>query len=145
MEIETTPSGNAYGQGYRLVYKRDDNSRASLMGQVNTAQKFIRCKLPEVQVNAYLQVGINLDILVAKWPTLVPVWDYTPNNEEDCRRVCAKSDGGILMSSDGMSLLSSGCWGFIYNVDTIGGTTVRRCTYLGGKDAANLDFQTYIM
>lgn len=144
MEIETSPSGNAYGQGYRLTYKKD-TSRASLMGQVNSAQQFIRCKLPEFQVNAYLQVGINLDPELAKWPTLVPIWDDTPNNENNCRQKCAKSQTSGVVSEGDASTFSSGCWGFIYHVDTVGGVNIRRCAYLGGKDAATLDFLTYVM
>ena len=126
MEVETDQSGNGYGFGYRLVYKKANNERASLIGQANSAQQVIRCKLKtDAQVAAYTQLGLNLDASRAKNVVSTLQWDTSPNNEENCRVVCSKSDA---------------CWGFIFDAN------VSRCTYRGGTDASfSGDFSTYVM
>jgi len=117
--------GNAYGQGYRITYKRDFNDRASLIGQVNAATKYYRCKLyTQAMFDAYTNLGLNLDAATAQVVVADKQWqEQNVSNEQECRRKCSAS---ML------------CWGIILFQGPQPGQNkdVLRCLYRGGSDAS---------
>lgn len=114
-DMECDQKGNAFGQGYRITYKRD-GPWGSPVGKLNAAQQYHRCKLyTDDMLTAYLKLGYNLDSATAKQQVSGQAW-VNVKNEQDCRDVCSAS----LV-----------CWGFIYNTDIQPGGA---CLYKGGTD-----------
>ena len=115
--------GNAYGQGYRITYKRDRTLPASLIGGDNAATQYYRCKLfTQEMFDAYSNLGLNLDAATAQVVVANKEWEtLNVSNEQECRRKCSAS---ML------------CWGFVLfqgpqpgqNKDAL------RCLYRGGND-----------
>lgn len=115
--------GNAYGQGYRITYKRDSKTPASLIGEANSATKYYRCKLhTQAMFDAYSNLGLNLDAATAQVVVATKQWEeVNVSNEQQCRQKCS---GSML------------CWGFILFQGPQPGSNkdVLRCLYRGGND-----------
>jgi hypothetical protein len=107
-------NGNAYGQGYRITYKRD-GPNGSPIGKAKSAQQYHRCKLQtQEMVDAYLKLGHNLDRRTATQKVDGQQW-VAAQNEQACRDVCSASDK---------------CWGFLFYADP----QDNKCLYKGGTD-----------
>lgn len=117
--------GIGFGYGMRITYKRPENPMACIIGQANSATQWYRCKLTtQAQIDAYANLGVNLDSATATVNVTTRQWDSLRiQNELDCRRKC----GGSMQ-----------CWGFLYNADT------KVCMYKGGSDGVG-NWLTYFI
>lgn len=129
--IDPDVNGNAFGDGYRIVYKRPDNGNlANRVGRANNAEQYHRCKLhTDRMVQAYVDLAFSLEAGTATFAKLDD-WDVDVKNEQECREKCAASQS---------------CWGFIYYMRGRQGADEgqQRCLYKGGTDANFINSDRY--